>query len=37
MAVTQLYNRTTNLPGLIEYAPNREKTDELKYVCGAKS
>ena len=32
MAVTQLYNRTTNLNGLIEYVMNRDKTDEMKYV-----
>ena len=32
MAVTQLYNRTTNLNGLIEYVMNGDKTDEMKYV-----
>ena len=34
MAVTQLYNRTTNLNGLIEYVMNGDKTDEMKYVSG---
>ena len=34
MAVTQLYNRTTNLNGLIEYVMNGDKTDEMKYVFG---
>lgn len=34
MAVTQLYNRTTNLNGLIEYVMNVAKTDEMKYVSG---
>lgn len=34
MAVTQLYNRTTNLNGLIEYVMNGAKTDEMKYVSG---
>ena len=34
MAVTQLYNRTTNLNGLIEYVINGDKTDEMKYVSG---
>lgn len=34
MAVTQLYNRTTNLNGLIEYVMNEDKTDEMKYVSG---
>lgn len=32
IAVTQLYNRTTNLNGLIEYVMNGDKTDEMKYV-----
>lgn len=32
MAVTQLYNRITNLNGLIEYVMNGDKTDEMKYV-----
>ena len=34
MAVTELYNRTTNLNGLIEYVMNGDKTDEMKYVSG---
>lgn len=34
MAVTQLYNRTTNLNALIEYVMNGDKTDEMKYVSG---
>lgn len=34
MAVTQLYNRTTNLNGLIEYVMNGDKTEEMKYVSG---
>lgn len=34
MAVTQLYNRTTNLNGLIEYVMNGDKTDKMKYVSG---
>ena len=34
MAVTQLYNRTTNLNVLIEYVMNGDKTDEMKYVSG---
>ena len=34
MAVTQLYNRTTSLNGLIEYVMNGDKTDEMKYVSG---
>lgn len=34
MAVTLLYNRTTNLNGLIEYVMNGDKTDEMKYVSG---
>lgn len=34
MAVTQLYNRTTNLNGLIEYVMNGDKTDEMRYVSG---
>lgn len=34
MAVTQLYNRTTNLNGLIQYVMNGDKTDEMKYVSG---
>ena len=32
MAVTQLYNKTTNLNGLIQYVMNGDKTDEMKYV-----
>lgn len=34
MAVTELYNRTTNLNGLIEYVKNGDKTDEMRYVSG---
>ena len=34
MAVTELYNRTTNLNGLIDYVMNGDKTDEMKYVSG---
>lgn len=34
MAVTQLYNRTTNLNGLIEYVMNGDKTDKMKYISG---
>ena len=34
MAVTELYNRTTNLNCLIEYVMNGDKTDEMKYVSG---
>lgn len=34
MAVTELYNRTTDLKGLIEYVMNGDKTDEMKYVTG---
>lgn len=32
MAVTELYNRTTDLKGLIDYVMNGDKTDEMKYV-----
>lgn len=34
MAVTELYNRTTDLKGLIDYVMNGDKTDEMKYVSG---
>ena len=34
MAVTELYNRKTNLSGLIEYVKNGDKTDEMRYVSG---
>lgn len=34
MAVTELYNRTTDLKGLIDYVINGDKTDEMKYVSG---
>ena len=34
MAVTELYNGTTNLNGLIEYVKNGDKTDEMRYVSG---
>ena len=33
MAVTQLYNRTTNLNGLIEYVMNGDKTNEICIWC----
>lgn len=34
MAITELYNRTTNLKGLIDYVENGDKTDKMKYVSG---
>lgn len=34
MAVTELYNRSTDLKGLIDYVMNGDKTDEMKYVSG---
>lgn len=34
MAITELYNRKTNLGGLIEYVKNADKTEKMKYVSG---